>query len=86
MTPLPLRARLGLEVPSFARLVGSDARSVRRWEAGIARPCGSSAAVIAGLTEALDRDEGFAAVCRTTARVGGLAYLLVRLAADRREP
>lgn len=82
---IPLRARLDVDVVTFARIVGADARSVRRWEAGLARPSGSSAAVIGGLTEALDRDPGVAVLLRTAGRIG-LAYLIVRLAERQAAP
>ncbi|MBI4438174.1 helix-turn-helix domain-containing protein [Candidatus Uhrbacteria bacterium] len=78
-----LRQHLDLDVASFARLVGVDARTVTRWEAGIARPTGAAEAVLNGLREKLAKDPSTAkaviAVLVGAAAVGGLAYLLVKL-------
>ncbi len=81
-----LRERLGMEVSDFAKLLGVDARSVRRWEGGQARPTGSAEAVMTGLDESLNRaPEAAAAIVALVvgaAAVGGLAYLLVKLIED----
>ncbi len=68
---------------SFAKLVGVDARTVLRWEAGQVHPTGAAEAVLNGLREKLNKDpqvaEQVIALLLGTAAVGGLAYLLVRL-------
>jgi transcriptional regulator with XRE-family HTH domain len=78
-----LRDRLGMTVADFARLLGVDARTVRRWESGDARPTGSAEAVMSGIAESLDKDPDFAGelvkVLVAAAAVGGLAYVLVKL-------
>jgi DNA-binding transcriptional regulator YiaG len=47
MNTIELRARLQITQKEFACLVGADVRSVARWEASTAKPCGSSRMVIA---------------------------------------
>lgn len=78
-----LRRQLGLGQPGFARLVGVDARTVARWEAGTARPTGASEAVLSAMTEKLRRDpadaEDVIAFLAGAAAIGGLAYLLIKL-------
>lgn len=78
-----LRERLGMDVAAFAKLMGVDARTVRRWEAGQARPTGSAEAVMSGIEESLNKDPAFSevlvGVLVGAAAVGGLAYVLVKL-------
>jgi len=78
-----LRQRLGIDVAAFAKLMGVDARTVRRWEAGKARPTGSADAVMTGIDESLNKDPDFAqtlaGILVGAAAVGGLAYVLVKL-------
>jgi transcriptional regulator with XRE-family HTH domain len=78
-----LRERLGMDVAAFAKLLGVDARTVRRWEGGAAQPTGSAEAVMTGIDESLNRDPSTAAAVIAlvvgAAAVGGLAYLLVKL-------
>jgi transcriptional regulator with XRE-family HTH domain len=78
-----LRERLGMEVVEFAKLLGVDARTVRRWESGDARPTGSAEAVMNGISAGLDRDpataEKIISMLAGAAAVGGLAYLIVKL-------
>lgn len=78
-----LRDRLGMEPAAFARLLGVDARTVRRWEAGDARPTGPAEAVLAAIEESLDKDPSTAGrlvkLLVGAAAVGGLAYVLVKL-------
>ncbi len=78
-----LRVRLGLDPAGFAKLVGVDARTVSRWELGIARPTGAAEAVLSALREKLDKDpakaEKVIAFIVGAAAVGGLAYLLIKL-------
>lgn len=72
-----------MDIAEFARLLGVDARSVRRWESGEVRPTGSAEAVMTGILESLDKDPSFAEelvkVIVAAAAVGGLAYVLVKL-------
>lgn len=78
-----LRDRLGMDPASFAKLLGVDARTVRRWESGDARPTGSADAVLCGIEESLDKDPRTAGklvkLLAGAAAVGGLAYVLVKL-------
>jgi len=77
-----LRERLGVDHPTFARMVGVDTRTVFRWEAGI-RPTGAAEAVLSGIREKLASDPRNAD--RTidflvkSAAIGGLTYLFVQL-------
>jgi transcriptional regulator with XRE-family HTH domain len=77
-----LRQTLRMDVASFARLAGVDARTITRWETGAARPTGSAEAVLNGLQESLasstDTEELIDLLVKAAA-VGGLAYLLVKL-------
>jgi hypothetical protein len=72
-----------MDTAAFAKLTGVDARTVRRWEAGQARPTGSAEAVMSGIEESLNKDPNFAgtlvALLVGAAAVGGLAYVLVKL-------
>jgi hypothetical protein len=72
-----------MDPASFARLVGVDARTVLRWEAGLVHPTGAAEAVLNGLREKLNKDpevaEQVIGLLLGAAAVGGLAYLLVRL-------
>jgi hypothetical protein len=66
----------------FAKLLGVDARSVKRWEAGTTTPTGSAEAVMDGLCEALDRaydEDALVRFVTGASQVGGFAYLLVKL-------
>ena len=78
-----LRARLDLDHASFARLMGVDPRTVRRWVSGESEPTPSAWMIIHGLRESLDKDPTFAPqIVKFTAdavRVGGLSYLVVKL-------
>jgi transcriptional regulator with XRE-family HTH domain len=78
-----LRQQLGMDAAAFAKLMGVDARTVRRWESGEARPTGSAEAVMSGIDESLAKDPSFASVLVGilvgAAAVGGLAYVLVKL-------
>lgn len=77
-----LRERLGVDHPTFARMVGVDTRTVFRWETGI-RPTGAAEAVLNGIREKLDSDpKGAPDVVDflvKAAAIGGLAYLVARL-------
>jgi len=78
-----LRERLRLDPSGFAKLLGVDARTVARWEAGLAAPTGAAEAVMTGLREKLDKDPGEAEQIIKfivgAVAVGGLAYLLIKL-------
>lgn len=79
------REGLGLSQSDFASLLGVDARSVRRWEAGHGTPTGAALAVLNGLHQAVEveRRKGnldeLIRVVVTAAAVGGLAFLLYKL-------
>lgn len=78
-----LRDRLGVDRPTFARIVGVDTRTVFRWEAGDVTPSGAAEAVITGLREKIAEGHEIAEqvvkFVVKTSDVGGLAYLLVKL-------
>lgn len=80
---IALRRRFGVDRTEFARILGVDARSVARWEAGHAQPSGSSEAVLNALREQLDSDpanaERVVEFVVKAAAIGGLAYLMVKL-------
>ncbi len=84
-----LRLKLRLDPAQFARVTGVDSRTVTRWEQGVARPTGASAAVLAALEEKLRKDpdqaDEIGALLAGAASVGGLAYLIVKLLDDRRK-
>ena len=78
-----LRKRLDLTAAAFAGLVGSDVRSVRRWEAGDVAPGGASLVVMACLVEAVGKGgDAVVDVLRQGAALGGLAPLLGGLLRD----
>lgn len=79
-----LRARLGLGVPDFARLVGVEPRTVYRWESSGAglRPSGPAEAVLTGLAAKVEGRTGSNDVVKflgSVAAIGGLAYLITKL-------
>jgi putative transcriptional regulator len=82
-----LRLRLRLDPAAFARIVGVDPRTVTRWEQGAARPTGASEAVLSAFEEKLRKDPDQAAelaeLVGAAARVGGLAYLILKLLDER---
>jgi hypothetical protein len=67
----------------FAKLMAVDTRSVTRWESGTAHPTSASESVLLAIHEKLDKDPGDAErivqFIVGASRVGGLAYVLVRL-------
>jgi DNA-binding transcriptional regulator YiaG len=80
------RGLLGLEPPEFAKLMSVDTRTVTRWESDAASPAGTAIAVIVGLAEAIRsvRDGiRLMGIVRECIPIGGVAYLLVRLARER---
>lgn len=78
-----LRKRLDLTAAAFAGLVGSDVRSVRRWEAGDVAPGGASLVVMSCLVGALEKGgDAVVDVVRQGAALGGLAPLLGGLLQD----
>lgn len=81
-----LRERLGLDQSSFARLIGVDARTTCRWEAGTARPTGAAEAVLNGIRESLDQERSAEVVEQLVkaAAIGGLAYLIFKLLSERK--
>jgi len=80
---IALRHRLGLERAAFARITGTDVRTVTRWETGACEPSGTSLSVLTGIREALDqhpeRAEAMVRYIARAAAMGGLSYLLVKL-------
>lgn len=78
-----LRHRLGVGQRLFARIVGTDTRTVSRWETNDSTPSGTSEAVLIAIREKLDTDPANAErVVRfivDAASVGGLSYLLLKL-------
>lgn len=78
-----LRILLKMDKPTFAKFLGTDVRTVSRWESGQAEPSGSSEAVMVGVREGLQKGSGDAdamiKVILAAVAVGGLAYLLVKL-------
>ena len=78
-----LRHQLGLGQRRFARLVGVELRSVRRWESGRSAPTGAALAVMTGIAEKLRRDPDSLRPLRVVfgeaLELGGLAALVVRL-------
>jgi len=93
MNTIELRARLQITQKEFARLVGADVRSVARWEASTAKPCGSSRMVIAVFAYFLENrpelEAEFRALLTGYVRLWGLAFMLAdlmnRLLADGEE-
>lgn len=91
MTPsqdvLELRTLLNMNRTEFANLLGVDNRTIFRWEDGHSEPTGTARAVLAAFRETLTRrsPDHVAAIQETlqsTAKVGGLAYLIVYLLDD----
>lgn len=78
-----LRARLGMNKSTFARLLGADVRTVTRWETGYAESSGTAEAVMVGIRESLAKNQHNAdvliKVITSAVDVGGLAYLIVKL-------
>ena len=78
-----LRSKLGMDKATFARFLGSDVRTVTRWENDDATPSGPAEAVMVGVRESLQKNKGDAdAIIKMilgAVVVGGLAYLLVKL-------
>ena len=85
-TPTEIKAfrkQLNLNQTDFAKLLGVDARSVARWEAGTSHPTGAAEAILTGLREKIRKDpdtlDTILEIIGTAIAVGGLAYLLVKL-------
>ena len=78
-----LRTSLGLNQELFADLIGSQSRSVSRWESGRCKPTGASLAVMNAIQHALDsypsQKQDIIKMLKVAARLGGLAYLLFYL-------
>lgn len=78
-----LRERLGVDRPTFARIVGVDTRTVFRWEAGEVTPSGAAEAILTGLREKLNANPETAdqviKFVVGAAAIGGLAYLVVKM-------
>ena len=79
---LALRKVFDMDGGTFAKLMNVDARTIARWESGVAGPTGSAESVMRALEEVLrlspHREEIIRFVRDATA-VGGLSYLLLKL-------
>jgi len=82
MTPndiAAIRAALDLTIKDFAKLVGTDQRSVTRWEHDRAHPSGSSLEALKGLAKAISTDSEYARTrVQDVLLTGGLALLVER--------
>jgi transcriptional regulator with XRE-family HTH domain len=85
-----LRALLHMTEEEFCRLLNTDLRTLRRWEAHQTVPGGAALQTIAGLEEAIrrhpERSDFLVDYIRSASAVGGLSYLLVRLFDDLTSP
>ena len=78
-----MRDRLGLSRAEFARLLGVDARTVYRWEAGESSPTGPAEAVLLGIDQALKApSDGLTSALSAIgamAAIGGLGFMIYKL-------
>jgi DNA-binding transcriptional regulator YiaG len=77
-----LRTRLKMDKTTFAKFLGTDVRTVTRWEKGEATPSGPAEAVMVGVRESIQKQGDADAIIKVilgAVAVGGLAYLLVKL-------
>jgi len=78
-----VRSELEMSIELFAKLLNVDARSVVSWEAGKSGPGSAAKAVIIGLRETIVKGthhkSRIVEFTKSSANVGGLAYLIVRL-------
>ncbi len=51
-----LRVALGLDLPSFARMIGVDLRSATRWELGETSPTGAAEVLLAVLWQQVEAE------------------------------
>jgi transcriptional regulator with XRE-family HTH domain len=81
-----VRESLTMDQLEFARFIGSDVRTVRRWEEGLAKPSGTACMIIASLENILKtaNDKLFATivVISGSIHVGGVGFLLNTLLND----
>jgi transcriptional regulator with XRE-family HTH domain len=85
-----LRSLLRMTEEEFCRLLNTDLRTLRRWEAHQSTPGGAALQTLAGLEEAIrrhpERSDFLVEYIRSASAVGGLSYLLVRLFDDLSTP
>jgi transcriptional regulator with XRE-family HTH domain len=83
---IALRSMLRMTEEEFCRLLNTDLRTLRRWEAHQTVPQGAALQALAGLEEAIRRHpeklDFLIDYIRSASAVGGLSYLLVRLFDD----
>jgi DNA-binding XRE family transcriptional regulator len=78
-----IRAELGMTTSEFARFLEVNQRTVQKWEQGESNPTGPAAALMTGILHQLEQDKrrksSVIKFITTTAAIGGVAYLLVKL-------